>query len=133
MNPFPPLPAADKAFTVLLKALGVSKKDLLANKELLNTVLKYHVIGKVRECCGVLWCLLAPGRRALWCPAAARPPPPPPHHPPTHTHTPITIARIHSVHAVMLELWTRELGKHGNGVQHGRTRQNLAQGTAQRG
>ncbi|KAL4422194.1 hypothetical protein ABPG77_006435 [Micractinium sp. CCAP 211/92] len=36
----------DKAFTVLLKALGVSKKDLLANKELLNTVLKYHVIGK---------------------------------------------------------------------------------------
>ncbi|KAL4431375.1 hypothetical protein ABPG75_006631 [Micractinium tetrahymenae] len=36
----------DKAFAVLLKALGVSKAELLANKELLDSVLLYHVIGK---------------------------------------------------------------------------------------
>lgn len=36
----------DKAFTVLLQTLGVSKKALLANTELLNAVLQYHVIGK---------------------------------------------------------------------------------------
>lgn len=40
---------------MLLQTLGVSKKALLANTELLNAVLQYHVIGKVGtgECrCG---------------------------------------------------------------------------------
>lgn len=44
---------------MLLKALGVSKKELLDNKVLLNSVLLYHVIGKVGyPCVGAALCCL---------------------------------------------------------------------------
>ena len=36
---------ADYAFRVLLKDLKLTKKELLANKDLLTAVLSYHVIG----------------------------------------------------------------------------------------
>ena len=44
----PPPPAcvrADHAFLKLLKALQLTKEELLAKKDLLNAVLSYHVIG----------------------------------------------------------------------------------------
>ncbi|MBC8171924.1 MAG: fasciclin domain-containing protein [Anaerolineae bacterium] len=43
-GPFTVFAPTDAAFTALLEALGVTAEDLLADTDLLNTVLSYHVV-----------------------------------------------------------------------------------------